>query len=97
MRNDKQEKERLQNAAATMKEGDICRGRVTSRSRDVIFLNLSNGLQAFVYITNGLMGRRIPNIGDHVSLRVVKVVPNRRNGNPIVQGKIIRNINYSAR
>ena len=97
MRNDKAEKEKLQNSAASMKEGDICRGRISARTKDAIFITLSNGLQAYAYVSNGLQGRKVPNIGDNVSLRVTRVNENRRNGNPIVLGKIVRNINYAAR
>lgn len=97
MRDDKAEKKKLQNAAAAMKEGDICRGRISARTKDAIFITLSNGLQAYAYVSNGLQGRKVPNIGDNISLRVIRVNENRRNGNPIVLGKIVRNINYAAR
>jgi len=97
MRNDKEEKRKLQNSAVSMKEGDVCRGRISARTKDAIFITLSNGLQAYAFVSNGLQGRKVPNIGDRVSLRVIRVNENRRNGNPIVLGKIVRNINYAAR
>lgn len=97
MRNDKAEKERLQNAALTTKPGDYLSGTVTGRTRKAIYLSLSNGLNGLVFISNGLLGRKVPNIGDKVSIRIIDVRENRGNHNPIVVGKIVRNINYIAR
>lgn len=97
MRNDVHEKEDLERTAASLKEGDICRGRVSNRSRKAIFIRLNNNLQAFAYISNGLQGRSIPNVGDSVSVRVIHKVENRSNGNPLIQGRIVRNIKYNAR
>jgi ribosomal protein S1 len=97
MRNDSAEKAELERVAANLKEGDTCRGRVSNRSRNAIFIRLNNGLQAFVYISGGLQGRSIPNIGDSVSVRVIRKVQNNNNGNPFIQGRIVRNIKYNAR
>lgn len=97
MRDDKAEKTKLRNTADAMKEGDVCRGRISARTKDAIFISLSNGLQAYAYVSNGLQGRKVPNIGDNISLRVLRVNENRRNGNPIVLGKIVRNISYAAK
>lgn len=97
MRNDRKEKEQLENRVNSLREGDECLGRVTARTRSAIFLKLNNGLQAFAYVSNGIHGRRIPNIGDRVAIRVLAIEKNRQNDNPIVRGRIIRSINYNAR
>lgn len=97
MRNDIAEKAELERVAAGLKEGDTCRGRVSNRTRNAIFIRLNNGLQAFVYISGGLQGRSIPNVGDSVSVRVIRKVQNNNNGNPFIQGRIVRNIKYNAR
>lgn len=97
MRDDKAEKRKLQSTAASIKEGDICRGRVSRRTVSMIFMVLNNGLQAYTFVSSGLKANRIPNVGDNVSLRVNRVNENRRNGNPVVHGTILRTINYNAR
>ena len=70
---------------------------MTNRTGKAIFLTLNNGLQAMAFVSNGLRGRRVPNIGDTVALRVLSIEKNRDSGNPIVRGRIIRSINFTAR
>ena len=97
MRNDAKEREQKERISQSLKTGDECLGRVTNRTGKAIFLTLNNGLQAMAFVSNGLRGRRVPNIGDTVALRVLSIEKNRDNGNPIVRGRIIRSINYTAR
>ena len=97
MRNDAKEREQKERISQSLRTGDECLGRVTNRTGKAIFLTLNNGLQAMAFVSNGLRGRRVPNIGDTVALRVLSIEKNRDNGNPIVRGRIIRSINYTAR
>ena len=97
MRNDAKEREQKERISQSLKTGDECLGRVTNRTGKAIFLTLNNGLQAMAFVSNGLRGRRVPNIGDTVALRVLSIEKNRDSGNPIVRGRIIRSINYTAR
>ena len=97
MRNDDAERRELERAAAALNEGDTCRGRVTSRTKKAIYIQLNNGLRAFVFIANGLMGRAIPAVGESVSVRVLRKIESRVNSNPVIQGRIVRNINHIAR
>ena len=97
MRNDAKEREQKERISQSLKTGDECLGRVTNRTGKAIFLTLNNGLQAMAFVSNGLRGRRVPNIGDTVALRVLSIEKNRDSGNPIVRGRIIRSINFTAR
>ena len=97
MRNDVKEREQKERISQSLKTGDECLGRVTNRTGKAIFLTLNNGLQAMAFVSNGLRGRRVPNIGDTVALRVLSIEKNRDSGNPIVRGRIIRSINFTAR
>lgn len=97
MRDDKKEKEQIENQLEGMNPGDEFLGRVTGRSRNAIFITLNNGLQALAYISNGIRGRRIPNHGDRVAFRMIEIQTNKISGNPIVIGRIVRNINYDVR
>lgn len=97
MRNDAKEREQKERISQSLKTGDECLGRVTKRTRKAIFLTLNNGLQAMAFVSNGLRGRRVPNIDDTVALRVLSIEKNRDSGNPIVRGRIIRSINFTAR
>lgn len=97
MRNDAQERKELERKANDLRVGDICRGRVSSRSRKVIFIRLNNGVHCYCHVTNGLQGRSIPNVGDSVSIRILKKTVNNSNGNPLMQGKIVRNIKWNVK
>ena len=97
MRNDVEERADLERVEAALQVGDTCRGRVVSRNKKSIFIRLNNGLQAYVLIATGLQGRNIPNVGDSVSVRVVAKLRNRANDNPLIRGRIVRNINHIAR
>lgn len=97
MRNDAKEREQKERISQSLRTGDECLGRVTNRTGKAIFLTLNNGLQAMAFVSNGLRGRRVPNIGDTVALRVLSIEKNRDSGNPIVRGRIIRSINFTAR
>ena len=97
MRNDAKEREQKERISQSLRTGDECLGRVTNGTGKAIFLTLNNGLQAMAFVSNGLRGRRVPNIGDTVALRVLSIEKNRDSGNPIVRGRIIRSINFTAR
>lgn len=97
MRDDKREREKKEQIAQTIKRGEQYMGRVISLSRDVIFVRLNIGLTAMVYISNGVQGRRIPGMNEKVSVKVLSVEKNRKNGNPIIHGRILRSINFNAR
>lgn len=97
MRNDEAERRELERAAADLHVGDTCRGRVSSRSRKVIFIRLNNGVHAFCHVSNGLQGRSIPNVGDTVAVRIIRKMTNKSSGNPLIQGKIVRNLKFIAK
>lgn len=97
MRDDKREREKKEQIALTIKPGEQYMGRVINLTRDVIFVRLNIGLTAMVYISNGVQGRRIPGMNEKVSVKVLSVEKNRKNGNPIIRGRILRSINFNAR
>lgn len=97
MRDDKREREMKAKIALTMKRGEQYLGRVINLTNTVIYVRLNNGLTAMVYISNGIRGRRVPNIGETVSISVLSVEENRNSGTPIIHGRLLRSINFNAR
>lgn len=97
MRDDKREREMKEKIALTIKPGEQYLGRVINLTNTVIFVRLTNGLTAMVYISNGIRGRRVPSIGETVSISVLSVEKNRTSGTPIIRGRLLRTINFNAR
>ena len=89
MRNDEIERGTLERIAAGLNEGDVSLGKVMYRTNNSIGVRLTCGLHAFAYTSSGLQGRFIPNVGDDVSLRILKKMT-AENGNPVIRGNIIR-------
>mgnify|MGYP003263045291 FL=1 len=83
--------------ALTIKKGEQYLGRVINLTSKVIFVWLNIGLTAMVYISNGIRGRRVPGIGETVSISVLSVEENRNSGTPIIHGRLLRSINFNAR
>lgn len=97
MRDDKREREMKAKMALTIKKGEQYLGRVINLTSKVIFVRLNIGLTAMVYISNGIRGRRVPGIGETVSISVLSVEENRNSGTPIIHGRLLRSINFNAR